>query len=833
MLVSLRWLRELLPDLTQSAAAVAERLTAIGLAVDAVTNRGEGINACLVAKVCRLEPHPSRSGLRLVTVDRGQGREQRVVCGAPNVPDPGGLVVLAPLGARLPGMGMVPLQARSIGDVMSEGMLVSEAELGVADSSEGLYLPGAPGSFAPGTPLFEACPEFDDVILELDITPNRPDALGHVGVARDLAAAMGMKFALPVPEVTGTPVQESISQLISIENQAPDRCPRYGARAATHVEVRPSPDFMRHRLYRLGTRPISNVVDITNWLMLLFGHPMHAFDLARVRGGRIVIRQAHAEEPFTTLDGVARQLVADDLVIADGQGPVALAGIMGGADSEIAATTSDVLLECAYFAPRGIRRSARRHGMHTESSHRFERGVDFSETELVLFHAQALLVQLASARLVKGSLDVCGALPELPRISLRPSRLDALLGTPVSPEDSRAILTSLGFGVTEGASDSGTLSVVGAPHRPDVTIEADLIEEVARIRGLDQIPTVLPAIVPHRPRATVKLEREVIREATSLGLSETVLYSFTNPGALGRARAEESSVVIENPLSEDRNVLRTSLLPGLLDVVARARRHGESSLRLFGIGGVFLPPSAAVQGALEAIHPTKEEDHGVLPVELPRFMAVLGGAQRAYLTRAPEVDAFDAKGVAVELVERLTRCAAAVRHCPDAPHTAYLHPRGAAEVLVDGVVVGVFGPLHPDVVDAFDLGTPVQVIELMLDVILQVGTKAPRYRPIPRLPAIVRDICLEVPEQLAAEQIMGAISAAAGEKCESVELFDLFRGGSLPDGLRALAFRVVYRDPRAALAPDQARTLTDEEVDACQAKVVKEVVERLKLKVRG
>jgi phenylalanyl-tRNA synthetase beta chain len=310
-----------------------------------------------------------------------------------------------------------------------------------------------------------------------------------------------------------------------------------------------------------------------------------------------------------------------------------------------------------------------------------------------------------------------------------------------------------------------------------------------------------------------------------------VLYSFSNPAALAAARAPASPVSIENPLSEDRNVLRTSLLPGLLDVVGRARRHGEFELRLFGLGNVFLPPGTAVPPALDDLHPPTPEDVA-LPVELPRFMAVLGGAQRTYLTRAPEVDVFDAKGIAVELVERLTGCTATVRHCTDEARLPHLHPRGAAEVLIGDVVVGAFGPLHPDVVDAFDLGSAVQVIELSLELILQLGRKVPRYRPIPKLPAIVRDVCFEVPEALGAGHITSTIAKAAGELCESVEPFDLFRGKSLGDGVRALAFRVIYRDPLAASAPDKARTLTDEEVDACQLRAVREVVDKLGLKVR-
>jgi phenylalanyl-tRNA synthetase beta chain len=403
MRVSYAWLRELLPELAASPEEVADRLRGAGLAVDAMQSFGVGQQPVVLAQVRRVEPHPARAALQLVTVDRGGGHEQRVVCGASNVPPAGQLVALAPLGAVLPKLGSA-LTPREIGGVLSEGMLCSESELGLAETSNGiLVLPE--GAAAPGTLLSAALPAAADTIFELDITPNRPDALGHVGIARDLAVLFGGRFNVVDPGAPQRVARDTIEQLVRVENRDPERCPRYGAAAALDVQVRESPAWMRWRLHSLGIRPISNVVDITNWLLLEYGHPMHAFDLDRVSGGRIIIRRASDGEAFTTLDGVARSLSGDDLVIADGERPSALAGIMGGQDSEISDSTRRVLLECAYFAPRGIRRSARRHGMHTESSHRFERGVDIAAVPRVLARAQALLSELADATAVAGLID--------------------------------------------------------------------------------------------------------------------------------------------------------------------------------------------------------------------------------------------------------------------------------------------------------------------------------------------------------------------------------------------------------------------------------------------
>jgi phenylalanyl-tRNA synthetase beta chain len=823
MLVSYIWLRELLPSLKAPAAEVAGRLTQAGLEVEAAQEVGEGLDPVVVAEVSRVEPHPTKSGLRLVTVDRG-GSEQRVVCGAPNVPEPGGRVLLAPLGTVIPGLG--PLSPREIGGVKSEGMLVSEAELGLAEESEGILVL-TEGVGTPGQKLFELFPEARDTIFHIGVTPNRPDALGHVGVAREVAALFALPFAAPEPKAPARVSAESLAKVAAVDNQDLERCPHYGAAVVLDVAIAPSPEWLRWRLFKLGVRPINNVVDITNLVLLGWGQPMHAFDLDRVRGSRIVVRRASHHEPFTTLDGVERTLDADDLVICDGEGPSALAGVMGGQDSEIRETTKRVLLECAYFVPRGIRRTARRHALHTESSFRFERGVDHGAVARVLEIAKGLLSELASGAVVDGAIHAKGPDPALPVVRLRSHRLNALLGVDVPFAEATAILKRLGLEVTRDGS--AEIEVRGASWRPDISREADLIEEVARVRGLEHIPTKIPAIAPQPPRSSGRLERDAAAVAASLGLSEALTYAFVAPRDLEAVKAPAPAVRIVNPLSEERTVMRTSLLPGLLEALGRARRHGEHAARLFAIGSRFLSPGAEVPSAAR---PRRPEDAADLPSELPSFAAVLAGPRPTYLEVPPEVDVFDAKGLAVEMVERLTGRVATAGLSADRAALPHLHPRGAGEVLVDGAHVGTFGPLHPDVVDAFELGAPAFVVELCLASVEALGKRTPRYRPIPRLPPVTRDVALVVSDDVGAAEVEAVIREAAGELCESVELFDTFRGGSVPDGHRSLAFHLVYRDPKAAAQPDKARTLTDREVDQRHAEVVKAAGSRLGSQLR-
>jgi phenylalanyl-tRNA synthetase beta chain len=839
MKASYGWLSALLPSIKASPKELAERFTRAGLEVEAVEEYGAGTGPIVIAEVRKVLPHPKREKLRLVTVACG-GAEQRVVCGAPNVPEPGGLVALAPLGTTLPAVGLT-LTTREIGGVVSEGMLCSERELGLsgAGAKEGedagiLVLP--PGFAQPGTKLREALPAVHDWIFHIGVPANRSDVLGHVGLSREAAALFNETFTRPAPGAPARVAKDAaIDKHVSISIEDTERCPHYGAAMVVDVEVGPSPLWLRYRLESLGTRSISNVVDITNLILLEFGHPMHAFDLDLVRGGKIIVRRAAEGEKLTTLDGVARTLTADDLVITDGGGPVALAGVMGGQNSEIRPETRRVLLECAYFSPRGIRRTSRRHGIRTESSHRFERGVDPADIPDVLAQATSLITQMASARAVPGTI-VAGVPVAAPKVvPLRGRRMRELLGVSVPFGEAAQILGHLGFAVRHhhgGVGDEATAEVLVPMHRPDIGGEADLIEEVIRVRGLDAVPTELPAIRPGSPRQTLVLENRVRRAAVDVGLSEAITYGMVSPKEIAALGLPPAKLTLLNPLSEERSVMRTTLLPGLLEALRRARRHGVSDVHLFTVGSRFLAPDPNV-----AVGAAIEQSMGLpsapLPTEAPSFAAVLGGHRRAVLAKPAEIDVYDAKGIALAIVERVVGRPATVAAQPAERRAPYLHPRGAADVLLDGKVVGSFGPLHPDTVDALDLDGSCVVVELDLAAIEQAGITTPHYRPIPVLPAATRDLAVVVSDDVTAGAVDEAIRKAASELCESVELFDLFRGGQVAEGHRSLAFHVVYRDPKAATDPESARTLTDEEVDQRHQRVVAAVKQQFGAVLRG
>jgi phenylalanyl-tRNA synthetase beta chain len=800
MKASVRWLREICPELPEDAEVLAARFTAAGIEVEATQAFGAATEHCLVAEVLARRPHPSRSGLQIVTVDAGaRAGKLEVVCGASNVPEAGGLVVLAPVGTYLPAKG-VTLERRPIAGVESAGMLCSEKELGLGDDDAGiLVLPSKPAP--PGTSLAQAVPEARDTILEIGLTPNRADGLGHVGLAREAAALFGSRFVDAAPSAGVG--RGRLGDQVSIAIEDGERCPYYGAVVLSGATVAPSPLGVRWRLGALGVRSISNVVDVTNLVMLEYGHPLHAFDLDKVRGGRIVVRRATEGERLLTLDGVDRALSADDLVICDGEGPVALAGVMGGGNSEISASTARILVECAYFEPRGVRRAARRHALHTESSHRFERGVDWGDTPAVLGRTEELIAILAGAS-PSTERRVIEAHPLARRmVALRTARIGGLLGADVDREDARAILGRLGFvrqPQPEGADAAADVWEVPS-HRSDVAREVDLIEEVARVRGYDAIPAVLPAVHPSRDRAPQDGRARRAREAaTGAGLSEAISLSFVSPGDLEAVGAPAAAVTVSNPLREDQSVMRTSLLPGLLHAVARARRHGEREARLFSVGRVFL---AAAEGGTE---------------ERLMLSAVLAGSRAAWLSKPQPLDVWDGKGLVEGLVRRLVRRDVVVQPPAAAERPRHLHPRGAAWIEVDGARVGSFGPLHPDAVDAFSLGESVLALELDIEALEALGRRAPAFVAPPRFPASLRDVAVVVRDDVAAGDLEGAVREAAGELAEQVTLFDRFSGGAIPAGHASLALRVVYR------APD--RTLTDAEVDARHERVVAQIRSR-------
>jgi phenylalanyl-tRNA synthetase beta chain len=538
-------------------------------------------------------------------------------------------------------------------------------------------------------------------------------------------------------------------------------------------------------------RPIFNVVDLTNLVMFEWGHPIHAFDLDRLRPApnlpTISVRCATHGEQLRTLDDVNRDLTADDLVICDGMGPIALAGVMGGKFSEVTEATTRVLIEVAHFEPRGVRRTSRRFGLHSEASHRFERGVDPGAVDAVLASASAWMQRTGAAKMAAGALKVAATLPARSVITLRFARIAAILGALVPAADVALTLQRLGCTFTE---DQTSLQVTPPTHRHDLNVEIDLIEEVMRLRGIDAVHAVLPAISPSADVGGREgFSERVRRVCIALGLAETILLGMTSPDALANVAAAPAVVALRNALSDRAGVMRTSLLPGLFGCITHAFAHGVRGAALFALGPVFLAPTA------RSASPE-------LPTEQLTLAVVLAGERPTHLRKNVTFDVWDAKGLCELLVKQLTGRAAELR--PTHTAMAY-HPRGRAQIYVEDTLIGTMGALHPDVADRVDIAVPSMLIELNLDVVGVLGVQLPRYRALPRFPASSRDLALIVSAAVTAGDVMTIIREAAGELAEHVEVFDRFEGGQIPAGHVSLAFHVRYR-----LAD---RTLTDAEVD--------------------
>jgi phenylalanyl-tRNA synthetase beta chain len=779
MRISLRWIRELVA-LDAADEDIAQRLTMAGFEVEALERVGADLGGVVVAEVKDRAPHPHADRLVLVDVDGGGGR-RRVVCGAPNVPEAGGRVALALPGTVLP--GGLEVRARAVRGIESPGMLCSEAELGVGDDASGLFI--VPDDAAPGAPLAEAL-GLRDTVLDLQVAPNRPDCLSHLGIGRELTALFGGTLSPPVADCSPLETGAPAGDLISVEVSDAERCPRYLARLVENVHVAPSPFWLRWRLRVLGLRPIANVVDVTNLVLMEAGHPLHAFDLDRVAGGRIVVRRAEAGEVMVTLDGQSRELVADDLLIADPERALAIAGVMGGGESEVTRGTRRIALEAAAFEPRSIRRTSRRLGLRSESSIRFERGCDIEGLEWSSRRAALLIAQICGGRLASGAVDVWPRRPPRREIRFRPRRCAALLGMDAPAREMAATLVSLGMQVRE--EGEGDLRVTIPSFRVDVSDEADLVEDIVRMQGLDGVPATLPPIGA-APAASGDPLTETVRDAlAAAGLRETVSLAFS--GAHGvPAPGERPAVEIRNPLREDCARMRTWLLPGLLAAVRRNLERGERDVRLFEIGRVFFA-----------------REDGDLPDEPQHAAGLLSGQRRGWLRTEASVDFLDIKGVLEEISAKVRTDLgfSASRH-------SFLHPGVQADVaLPSGTVIGWAGEIHP--ARCREHGIP---SSLAFEIDLE-GLRAPpaaRMVALPRFPAVIRDLSFFVAESVPWSEIRSALLVDADAVVESLQIQEDYREpGRVPPGQKGIFLTVRYR------ARD--RTLTDEEVNAVHEALV-------------
>ncbi len=803
MRVPVAWLRSYC-DPGLSASQIADVLTMSGIKVERLHRVGVGDPAAfVVGRVLEAERHPNADRLSVCRVDDGGEQPRTIVCGAPNVAG-GQMVAVARPGAVMP--DGTHLGEPKLRGVRSSGMILAEDELGVGEDHTGILVLEDDG-LAPGTPLAEALPIADEVI-EIEITPNRPDAMGVYGVARDVHAVTGTPLVedptAPDPEPAGADRAEEHAH---VEIADPEICLRFTARVFEDVKVGPSPAWLKQRLMAAGQRPISNVVDITNYVMLISAQPLHAFDLDQVRGSRIVVRRAHEGEALTTLDGVERRLSSEVALVCDAEGPSGIAGVMGGQVSEVSAKTTRVLMEAATWVGPNIMRTSRGLGLRTEASARFEKGL---HPELAMAGqrlATRLMIDLCGARLVPGTLDAYPKPVGRRRVGLRLGRIGALVGEAVPEDEVHTVLERLGFEVAHGGT--GQLEAVVPPSRDgDVQREADLIEEVARIHGLDRLPATLPA----RRRAVgrmgpaQRLRRRLEDALRDRGASEVVAYSFTSPSALERLGVDPAeALAIRNPLSEEGSVMRPLLLPGLLEALGHNAAHGRPGLALFESAHVYAAVTGDEEGdGSDPVRAAEEAPAGARPARESHHLAALltEAVPPTWRAQARVADFYAAKG----LVEALL-VIAGIEWRIEPGARPFLHPGRAATVrgAADGRELGWIGELHPLVERAWEV-PPAAAFELDADAIAELAPARGHdgYRDLTSFPAVVQDVAVVVDEDLSAARVEAAVRAGAGELLRSIRIFDLYRGEQLGAGRKSLALRLEFR------APD--RTLTDAEV---------------------
>ncbi len=790
MRVPLSWLNEY-SDSGLDLDRLEHVLTSSGTKVEAIHHHGvAGAEHVVIGKVLTCEKHPDADRLNVTTVDVAEDEPVTIVCGAPNVAA-GQTVVVARPGAVMPN-GMTIAKAKLRG-VVSNGMICSESELGIGGDSDGI-LALEDDSLAAGTPASEVVPISDEVI-EFEITPNRPDCLGVYGIAREVHAATGAELK-PAPwgEDLGSLGAGDAGALIDIEVACPELCPRFTARVFENVTIGPSPRWLRARLTAAGQRPINNVVDITNYAMLLSGHPLHAFDLDKIAGGKLTVRVAADGEQVQTLDDQTRTLDSQMVLIEDAEGPTSIAGVMGGARSEVSESTTRVLMEVASWNGPNIHRTAQKLALRSEASSRFAKGLAPEQALDAQAIATALMLELTGAKLVSGTVDA-GPFSAAPSpdatVTLRGGSVERILGMAIDISVQRERLEALGFGVD---ADGDDLVVTVPPYRRgDVTREADLVEEVGRF-SLDELPATLPKRrgVSGKLPADLRLRRRALDALVDRGASEIVGWSFTTPDVADRLRLEEGSlgrrfVHLENPMSDDHAVLRTTLLGSLLDAAAHNIAHGTADLTLTEQGSVYLAADDRAE---------LPDEHRALGLLQVGNTAPAGWGQGAKPVKA---GFFTAKALLEAVLEVLR-----VDVTFEQTTAPFLHPGRTAKVLHGDTVLGWIGEVHPLVAKNWDIDEPVAAFELDLDQVVAIADQVPRYKDLTSFPAVRQDLAVVVPVANTAASVQATISAAGGELLSEVHLFDVYEGQQLGEGKRSLAFSLAFQ------APD--RTLTGDEI---------------------
>ena len=819
MKVSLKWLSDYV-DVPSDIKEFCDRLDLTGTGVEGVEKLGSAYDGVVVGHVLTCEPHPDSDHMHVVTVDVGAGEPVQIVCGAPNIAA-GIKVPVATIGAVLP--GDFKIKKSKLRGVTSCGMCCSKRELGMGTDHEGIWI--LPEDAACGQPIADYL-KLTDTVLDLEITPNRPDCLSMVGMAREVGAMYQVPASDPLQDMAGKleiSAAEAASVSVSIEDEV--RCPRYTARVIRDCKVGPSPDWMVERLAAIGQRSINNIVDVTNYILFLFGQPLHAFDFDKLVGddgaAKVIVRAAQEGERLVTLDGEDRALTPDMTVIATPErGAVALAGVMGGLDTEVTDETTNILLEAATFEAGRTSRTSRNLGLISESSMRYERGVDDHSIEVRSAAAAALVAEVSGGTVVlmnEGDeiVDTWPVRSEPVKLRFRVPRFCAMMGSDIPADFVVGTLERLGCKV-EGSIDTEVLEVVAPTFRPDLEREIDLYEEVLRLWGMDRIGSTLPG---GRGRVGVRTEEQRIASLVNdtlraCGMNETMTYSFAEPSDIERLRMKADdlgdAVELLNPLNADQSVMRQSIVPGLLRSVAYNQSRGVKNVQLYEIGTVFF----AAEGRKK-------------PKERQKVAGVMAGAMHEAGWNRSEVafDFFDGKGVLESIARELALPKVRFRalSAEEAPH---LQPGRAAEMMAAGAVIGWVGEIHPLAAGAFEANAPIVAFELDMAALVKAARPARDYVDVPTFPAVAMDQAFVVSEDVTHERMCQVMTSAGGKLLESVSLFDVYRDEErVGAGKKSMAYALTYR------AAD--RTLTSEEVERAHERLVKKVCGATGAEVRG
>jgi len=796
MLVPVKWLKEYI-DIDVNTEELVYKLTMTGSKVESITKLGENIQKVVVGKILSVVPHPNADKLLVCKVDVGNDIIQ-VVTGASNVKE-GQLVPVALHGALLPDGSKI--KAGKLRGEISQGMMCSGEELGLTDAD----YPGAEvdgimilsEEYPLGMDIKEAL-DLEGEVIEFEITSNRPDCLSIVGIAREAAVAIGKPLKYPKIEVQRGigKVEEEASVIIEDEKL----CPRYCACVIMDVKIEPSPMWMRRRLAAAGVRPINNIVDITNYVMLELGQPMHAFDLDKVAQKTIVVRRARDGEVLKTLDDQIRKLDKDMLVIADSEKPIGLAGVMGGANTEITNETRNILFESALFDGATIRSTAKKLGLRSEASSRFEKGLDIVNVRIAMNRAIQLVQQLGAGTVVEGIIDVCHGSLEMRTLEVPWERINKLLGIELTVDKIREILERLEFKV----ECCGEILKVGVPsYRGDIEGVADLAEEVARIFGYDNIPmTLMENSIARASRTQKQILTDLAKETlVGMGLFETVTYSFTSPNvykSLGFKKDEYPAVVrIANPLGEDQSIMRTTLIPSMLEVLSRNYNRRIADCRIFEIANIYLPKSNSIDE---------------LPNEIPTLAIGEYGDEIDFYTLKGQVEVlFDVFGILDN-----------IKFVPGV-HPSF-HPGRTAKVMFDQEEIGVIGEIHPRIAENYELEIRILIGELNFEKLMKFANIKRKYKPLPKYPAVTRDLAIVVDKNILASQIEEIIVKTGGELLEEAELFDVYEGNQIAEGYKSMAYSLRFR------AAD--RTLKDEEVNDLLNNIIAELADKINARLR-